>query len=293
MCEFCHQHGEGKKWYLQMKNYSDELLHAELSPQQKKITHARTRIEWVDGFIEQFTLPAAGPAQPPVPETRPSEPQPPRPPPSEAEIVARAQVEHFGQVLPIEDVEAVIDLVNSITRLPCGCRYITTGKADQRYCFGVALDPRGILGRFPDAAASFEVLEKETAKKIFRDYDREGLVHSIWTGITPYVVGVCNCDRDCAAYRHYIENSGSPTFFRAEYVGQVDWNLCTGCKTCIKQCQFGALFYSSARAKVRIHPARCFGCGLCRAVCPKDAIVLLPRQQHPEAADIWLRGKPG
>ena len=26
MCEFCHQHGEGKKWYLQAKNYSDDLL---------------------------------------------------------------------------------------------------------------------------------------------------------------------------------------------------------------------------------------------------------------------------
>ena len=26
MCEFCHKHGEGKKWYLQAKNYSEDLL---------------------------------------------------------------------------------------------------------------------------------------------------------------------------------------------------------------------------------------------------------------------------
>ena len=26
MCEFCLQHGEGKKWYLQAKNYADDLL---------------------------------------------------------------------------------------------------------------------------------------------------------------------------------------------------------------------------------------------------------------------------
>ena len=25
MCEFCHKHGEGKKWYLVMRNYSREL----------------------------------------------------------------------------------------------------------------------------------------------------------------------------------------------------------------------------------------------------------------------------
>ena len=26
MCEFCLKHGEGKKWYLQAKNYADDLL---------------------------------------------------------------------------------------------------------------------------------------------------------------------------------------------------------------------------------------------------------------------------
>jgi hypothetical protein len=26
MCEFCHQHGESKRWYLQAKNYSEDLL---------------------------------------------------------------------------------------------------------------------------------------------------------------------------------------------------------------------------------------------------------------------------
>jgi len=26
MCEFCMKHGEGKKWYLEAKNYSEDLL---------------------------------------------------------------------------------------------------------------------------------------------------------------------------------------------------------------------------------------------------------------------------
>ena len=26
MCEFCLKHGEGEKWYLQAKNYSDDLF---------------------------------------------------------------------------------------------------------------------------------------------------------------------------------------------------------------------------------------------------------------------------
>lgn len=26
MCRFCHQHGEGKTWYLQAQNYGEDLL---------------------------------------------------------------------------------------------------------------------------------------------------------------------------------------------------------------------------------------------------------------------------
>lgn len=290
MCEFCTKHGEGKKWYLQMKNYADELLHAEISLDPNEAVGHHTRLDWVFEFWESFTLPAAGSI--PKKQAAPQETEPPERPqvqPSEDEIVSARKVAHFGQVLPIEDVERVIDQVDSITRLPCGCRYLTTGKTDKRYCFGFGVDKLGILGSYPEAASSLEVLSKAEAKKYFRKYDEEGLMHSIWTGVTPYVVGLCNCDRDCGAYKGYIEMRGAPSFFRAEYICQTDWDLCTGCKECMSQCQFGAQFYSSALGKVYIDPTRCFGCGVCRAACQNDAIQLIPRQESPAAAQLWLR----
>jgi ferredoxin len=291
MCEFCTEHGEGKKWYLQMKNYAHELLHAELSAAQKGIVGVTTRFEWHNRFWESFVLPAissisTAQAESPTPWPLPELPEAQ---PRENKSLTHWKIEHFSQVLPIEDVEEVIDLVDSITRMPCGCRFITTGKADKRYCFGLGIDRLGILGKFPDAASSLEVLDKDEAKSIFRRYDEEGLIHSIWTGVTPYVISICNCDRDCLAYKEYIEMRGAPWFFRAEYLCQVDWNLCTGCKSCMSQCQFGAQFYSSALGKVYIDPTRCFGCGVCRVACPNDAIALIPRQESPEAASIWLR----
>ena len=284
MCEFCTQHGEGKKWYLQMKNYADELIYQELSARQQELTGVATRTEWLARFFENDILPAMGLV--PLPD---APAPPPDPHPSDEEILARRKVTHFGQVAPIEDVEQVLELADSITRLPCGCRLITTGKTNQRYCFGLGVDKWGILGKFPDAAASLEVLDKDEARRLFRAYDQEGLVHSLWADLTPYVAVICNCDHDCLPYRGYIEQGGSPRFFRAEYVCQVDWDVCTGCRSCMSQCQFGAQFYSSALARVYIDPARCFGCGVCRTACPSGAISLRPRHTVAEAANRWLR----
>ncbi len=187
MCEFCTEHGEGKKWYFQMKNYAEELLHEELSAAQKGIVGATTRFEWNNHFWETFVIPAIGSVSKTqkVSKDVPSSTELPEVQPSEDELVAHRKVEHFGQVLPIEDVERVIDMIDSITRMPCGCRFITTGKTDKRYCFGLGMDKWNILGKFPDAASSLEVLDKEEAKRIFRQYDEEGLIHSIWTGVTP------------------------------------------------------------------------------------------------------------
>jgi len=211
------------------ENYADELLHEELSSAQKDIAGARTRLEWHSRFWQSFVMPAIGGVSKIPAESQDAPPAAtPSVQPTEDEMVARRKVEHFGQVLPIEDVERVIDRVDSITRMPCGCRFLTTGKADKRYCFGFGMDKRGILGEFPDAASSLEVLDKEEAKRIFRQYDEEGLMHSIWTAVTPYVIGICNCDRDCGAYKGYIEMRGAPGFFRAEYICQIDWDLCTG-----------------------------------------------------------------
>jgi NAD-dependent dihydropyrimidine dehydrogenase PreA subunit len=292
MCEFCTKHGEGKKWYLQMRNYSDELLHEELSRECAGIVDAATRLDWNRRFMEQFVIPAVPALSSSSARSWSAESRRDTGSLGRDELVARRKAEHFGQVLPIEDVERVLEMADSITRMPCGCRFLTTGKTDRRYCFGLGIDRLGILGDYPDAASSLEVLSREEAKRVFREYDREGLIHSVWTGVTPFVCGLCNCDSDCGAYSGYIEMRGAPDFFRAEYVCEVDWDACTGCKSCISQCQFGAQFFSSTLAKVHIDPTRCFGCGVCRAACPNDAIRLVPRSTSPQAADLWLEA-PG
>lgn len=288
MCEFCIQHGEGKQWYLQMKNYANVLLHTSLTQEQSAITGFSTRQDWLDDDFEQNIIPAGGgniPTRASVDELAAAEPSTAL---TDEQILYRHKVDHFGQVLPVEDAEKVLRIADSITRFPCACRYYTRGLTNQRFCFGLGIDREHLLGKFPDSSACLEVIEKDEAISLFRKFDEEGLMHSVWSGVTPYVSGLCNCDGDCEAYGSYIRDRRLPSFFRAEYICQVDPDQCNGCKECMRQCQFGAQFYSSALGKVMIEPKLCFGCGVCRATCPKNAISLIPRARFPEAANLWL-----
>jgi len=192
-------------------------------------------------------------------------------------MVRKQKKTHYGQVVPIEDIEKIIDLVTFVIRLPCVCRKLTLGE-EVRYCFGVGAINYGTLPGFTKLAHYFEVLTKEQAHSVFREMDEKGLVHSVWTFKTPYIGGICNCDRDCLAYKMKFDYD-IPIYFKAEYVGVIDWDECSGCKECKKFCQYGAILYSAFNDKCSIDPQRCYGCGICRVVCPNETISLVEREE--------------
>jgi ferredoxin len=266
MCEFCTQHGEGKKWYLAMENYSTDLLDQD------------QRRRYAAEFLNSFDT---------------------RVPKSIKQLVRRTpfmklakpvlthmqKEDHYGQVVPIEDVERIFEMVEGAVRLPCVCRRVTTGNMNARYCYGLTMDKQLIQAL--DDSFSLERLTKEEALAAIRKLDKEGLVHSVWTFKTPFIGGLCNCDQDCMAYRITHARRDYPLMFRAEWVAAVSMDECNGCRLCMRQCQYGAIRYSSNNKKVLIDPTACYGCGVCRASCNKDAITLYPRERVPEAAGIW------
>ncbi len=134
--------------------------------------------------------------------------------------------------------------------------------------------------------AGLEKLTREEALEAFRKHEREGLCHTVWTFRTPFIGGLCNCDRsDCWAMRFTVSQD-VPIMFRAEYVGQIEPDACNGCRHCIRQCQFGALSWSASNKKAVIDQRWCYGCGICRAVCKENAIALIPREQS-SVANLW------
>jgi NAD-dependent dihydropyrimidine dehydrogenase PreA subunit len=281
MCEFCLKHGEGEKWYLQAKNYSDDLFsdirrrkyieefvsHPEALA---KDAHNIDRLSRLPGLIKGLV----------------------------GRIVTwKMKQTHFGQVVPIEDIKQIFDFTNSIVRVACLCRNITLGK-EKRYCYGISLSPDGgwltemssalDMSFFtgPDASG-FETLTKDEALSAFHEHEREGLCHTVWTFHTPFIGGICNCDRsDCLAMRTTVTHS-TPVMFRAEYVAGINPDECSGCRECMRICQFGAITYSASNKKAVIDQRWCYGCGVCRSACKKNAIQLEERIKVPVAAGLW------
>ncbi len=259
MCEFCTKHGEGKKWYQVMEHYSQDLL---ANPKRQayirkfvagmrqnggkrmaKLAVIKQKLPLAHRFIRHIGT----------------------------NLMKKS---HFGQVIPLEDALEVVDLVQSITRIACVCRSVTQGRHDARYCLLLGIDPSGLVGDWPELQDNLEVLSKEEARECLKQFDTLGLIHSIWTFETPFIGAICNCDRDCLAYKMQVSGDLMDTMFRAEYIASIDPALCTGCRMCTRQCQFGAVEYSAMDNKCVINRHKCYGCGICRTGCIKNAIEL-------------------
>jgi ferredoxin len=282
MCEFCHQHGEGKKWYLNANNYAEDLL-SDLRRRQS-----------VTRFFENPENLAKGERALRVLDVMPDFLWRG----VRKRVTAKQQVKHFGQVVPIEDIERILALTTSVVRLACICRHVAAGK-EQRYCFGVSMEPDGggirkLLAEI-DASylvgphtAGLETMSKAEALARIRESEREGNCHTVWTFVTPFLAGICNCSLPgCYAMKTTLTHK-TPVFFRGEYVARVDADLCNGCGQCVKLCSFGAFKPRKKKDKAAVEPLKCYGCGICRSACTRGAITLADRAEVPEAAGLWL-----
>lgn len=265
MCEFCIKHGEGQRWYLNMRNYSKEL--------SSQLGSADYMEKFISRFQQDVSLGIR--AMETFAHWNWSR--------RIAYLIATESVKrkHFGQIVPVEELEQVVDFVDSIVALTCPCRKMTTGK-DERKCLGLGVDVLSILGTYP--MYGFKSLSREEAKANLRQWDEDGLVHSVWTFQTPYIGAICNCDHNCLAYRLQVQKGLLQIFFQGEYVACVNPEACRGCGTCESRCMFGAVKVDSGKAMV--NPDTCCGCGVCRVSCPESAICLIDRPSVAVGSEV-------
>jgi len=279
MCQFCVEHGEGKRWYLEAQNYAFDL--------ESDLKRRGYIVHFIQGFDEmRATAITAGNVleKLPTPLARLGK----------NAITARQRKNHFGQPLSLEDCEAVFDLATSITAIPCVCRMHERGKGADEVCLLVTSQPvHSVLAEgfssYDDGPGldDFHTLERDEAIALLKECEANGLMHSIWTFQTPFTAAICNCNlaSGCMAMK-LTAGYDIKVMWRGEDVALFSAEECTGCRQCVKLCPFGAIT-ANGRGPVSLDVTKCWGCGICRSACTAGAITLADRRSVPAVATLW------
>jgi len=281
MCNFCVQHGKGKRWYANAQNYAMDL--------ESDLGRRGFIVDFIRNFEAGRRSANAGLAALRfVP--RPARKRFTRGP------EAAAQKHHFGQPVPIEECAGIFDIATNITRLPCVCRgAMKPGSNAESCCIVMTVNKHdGLLAEgFRDysggpASQGFERLTKEQAIAYLRSAEERGLCHTAWTFITPFIAGLCNCDlpSGCMAMKVVLKG-GVRIMWKGEDVIRRNEELCTGCRHCVRRCPFGAISAAPRQAGVIVNRKACWGCGVCRTACAPGALSLEPRGATADVATAW------
>lgn len=268
MCEFCSEHGDGKVWFKNAENYSRDLV-SDLARRDYINQFFTSTID--EGAVTIGRLEALYGKKKRLPARLVKG------------MVDRAKVEHFGQVVTMEDIRELVGRAATVVRLPCACRWASL-KKETRCCYSVSYSAdawykdldMSYFGLAQDQG--LESLTPEQAVAQMEELEKGGAVHTIWTMMTPFIGAICNCQpEDCLGLRTL--SIDVETMFRGEMTASVDEELCTGCGACEDACHFKAVssVHVSGEHRAHIDTTACFGCGLCRNVCPAGALSMVDR----------------
>jgi len=282
MCQFCLQHGDGKSWYLQASTYAFDL--------DSDLKRRDYLLDFVKDFgrNREFALTnLARLKRLPAPLRNLGR----------SVAASRMKPSHYGQPVPIEECEEIFDIATSIVRIPCPCRY-EAGVKDDGYCLAITTKP---IDRYLDEAfadydagpdlAKFQTLTKPEAVALLQRAEDEGLMHSVWTFVTPFIGAICNCSLEagCMAMRITIEHD-TPIMFKGHYRAEVDVDACSGCAACVERCPFGAVAMAPGTGRAEVDREKCYGCGVCRSACAFEAISLSAREGSPDGLLVAASG---
>jgi ferredoxin len=268
MCEFCTKHGDGRVWFKNAANYAHDLM-ADL--ERRNYVADFLQQTMAEGLVTIGRLETIYQKKGRIP-TRIGE-----------GFVSTAKVDHFGQVVTIEDVEAIVSKAALVVRFPCACKWACSRK-ESRACYSLSytadrwFDTLDMSWFGLPQAEGLERVSPRDALGQMRELGKAGAIHSIWTMKTPFIGAICNCEPDtCLGLRTLLLDMR--TMHKGEATAAVDKSRCSGCGSCASTCRFNAIesLQVAGDCKAVVDSKACFGCGNCRLHCPEDAISMQER----------------
>ena len=114
----------------------------------------------------------------------------------------------------------------------------------------------------------------QEALSILKKTYNEGLV--LVAGGEDPPVKICSCCSCCCfLFAGLQQYDFKNALVSSDFVAKVNKDICDECATCVSRCHFGAV--QEVDSEVIFESKKCFGCGLCIAMCPNSAIELVKR----------------
>jgi NAD-dependent dihydropyrimidine dehydrogenase PreA subunit len=192
--------------------------------------------------------------------------------PIEEEITASEEV-----VVPYDEISKLLEVSGTIGLGTCYCKHgkdlmnepcKRTDAKKVCFTFGRSAD-------FLIEQGFVEPCSKEEALKIFKQCEKDGLVHKvIHRGRDPHkeVDGICNCCKCCCGILKTFRTGTMPLLDLTSHIARVNEEECIGCGTCVERCNIEAVKLIDDKAV--IDSGMCIGCGVCVITCPSEAMKL-------------------
>ena len=182
----------------------------------------------------------------------------------------------------------------AIARGPCACRLHTAGPlgpdardlaaGDLRLCRQTPLNVDiqiAACGTKFGTLNTYRRIDKEELLALEDECFNLGLVSNIYI-IMGGEAGICHCSSATCVPLLANEAIGgkSSVIVKGKFIARTDPALCDAAGDCVKVCHFHArrLVDKDGRKVLSVDAGRCYGCGLCAAVCPRGAIAMVPRR---------------
>jgi len=176
------------------------------------------------------------------------------------------------EVLPYENVYALVEAHDNFAVAPCICR--SRAKKLGRGC-DAPIESCLIFGDFADyyvRTGRGRRISKDEVKELLVKADEANLVLNPTNSML--VSAICCCCGCCCGILRGLKYAPKPSeAVASSFIAEYDDSKCIGCLKCVDRCQMEAMTVDAG--SVRLNKDRCIGCGLCVSTCPTGALSLV------------------